>query len=138
MKDMLYFVLRIFSTVTTCIVCIIGILSAFSESVTVPAAFLWQIPVVAALTSLPSLLYYLYKIPLSVRFALHYVIVFVTVFLSGFVFEWFTFNTVGDYLTLWIEITSVYAVAFIVGYTSKKKQSEELNRALKSKKEIKQ
>lgn len=97
-----------------------------------------RIPCAALVTALVTVIIYsretMTKKEFYVRMAIHYLLLCVIMVFFGIAFGWIDLSLAGV-MTMIIATAAVYAFTFAGVYLSSKSEAEELNRALKNKRE---
>lgn len=126
---------NIFCTTTSCMLLAVALFTTVINPVErVESMLLWQIPGVAALLTLVSLIYpwdrFMGKRELAARVALHYILINVGVLGSGALFDWYDPGDLGSVFAMLITIAVVFVTVFGINWSRSVKDAKQMNEKL--------
>ena len=135
LKRKLGFLLNIFSMITSCMVIAVALfVTVLNPTERIEAVILWQIPAVAALISLTTLIYPwdkpLKKAETTMRKVFHYIMVNVIVLGAGFVFEWYDPKSIGSVTAMLVTIAVIFAVVSGISWGRSARDAKRMNERL--------
>ncbi len=140
-KDLIKVMMKTFFIATTGIVVSAAVFcSVFSKGTTLGVSILWQILILAGLTTLPSLLMYspreLTKRALLVRQVLHMILLVIILFYLGYRWDWITISKPMQWVLYLFLIAVVYLAVKVLAFQKDKKLADQLNTGLKKYQDI--
>ncbi len=130
------FLTSVFSMVTTCMVVAVAIFTTVINPVErVEAVLLWQIPGVAALIALCSLIFFwertLKKRKLVLVTATHYILVNAIVLGIGALFGWFDPGDIRSDIAMVVTIAVIYVIVSGISWTRSVRDAKQMNERLR-------
>ncbi len=130
--------IRYFVYITTGILFVFIVMMLIEGSESISIQKLIQIPCAALVTALVTVIIYskeaIMKKEFYIRIAVHYLLLCVIMVIFGTAFEWINLDFAGIMIMV-ISTAVIYAFTFAGAYLSAKSEAENLNRALKNKRE---
>lgn len=129
------FLLNIFSMITSCMVMAVAFfVTVFNPVERIEAVILWQIPAVAALISLISLIYPwdrpLTKAGIAVRIIIHYVLVNIVVLGAGYLFDWYNPQSGESVAVMVVTIAVIFAIISGISWGRSVRDAKRMNERL--------
>lgn len=125
--------LDVFTTVTTCTVAGVGVYCGiFFPGINFGTEMMWQILLVALLTSAGTLMYKdeLSKKNTKVRCVIHYLMVNVIVVICGIGFKWFHTDDLAQVMGMLILIAVIFLTVSVISWKKVMKEADLMNQRL--------
>lgn len=121
--------------ITSCMVIAVALfVTVFDPTERIEAVILWQIPAVAALLSLITLIHPwdrpLKKAGTAVRIVIHYLLVNVIVLGAGYVFNWYNPQSAKSVIIMVITIAVIFAIVSGVSWGRSARDARQMNERL--------
>ena len=134
-KKKMFFVFDIFCMVTTSMVFAVAFFTTILNPLDrMDTAILWQIPAVAAVISLLSLIYPwdrpLGKLEILVRTALHYILVNGIVLGAGSLFDWYNPEHIGSIIAMMASIAIIFLGVSGISWNKSVRDARRMNERL--------
>ncbi|MBP1754935.1 MAG: hypothetical protein H6Q59_1333 [Firmicutes bacterium] len=112
-------------------------ITIFWPGLTFPIAVIWQVIVMAAITSVGTLLFYskreISKRQMRLRIILHYAYINFVVLATAFVCGWLDFTNLVQVVSMIILVAAVYFSVNLVMFQSEKRIADNINQRLRTK-----
>lgn len=129
------FLLNIFSMITSCMVIAVALfVTVLNPIERIEAVILWQIPAVAALISLTSLIHPwdipLKKAGMAARIIIHYVLVNIIVLGAGYAFDWYNPKSGESVTAMVVSIAVIFAIVSGISWGRSARDARRMNERL--------
>ncbi len=130
------FLFHIFSMITSCMVIAVALFTTvINPTERILSTTLWQIVAVAAVLTVPSLIYpwdrSMGKTEIAVRTVIHYVLVNVIVLVSGRMFDWYSAEDALSVAAMLVTIAVIFAIVSGISWSKSARDAKRMNERLK-------
>lgn len=131
----LLFVIDVFCMVTTCMVFAVAVFTTIlNPADRIEAVILWQIPAVAALISLLTLIYpwdrQMGKWESLVRKVIHYILINGIVLGAGILFDWYDPKHIGSVIAMLASVAIIFLVVSGISWHKSARDARRMNERL--------